>query len=87
MVSPCYFGIDTPSTNQLVGAVYTVEEIRKLIGADSLGYISIDGLLKTVEGSSCQFCTGCFNGQYPMEVPCHDKEDIKHRKQEDKNGD
>ncbi len=87
VVSPCYFGIDTPSTNQLVGAVYTVEEIRKLIGADSLGYISIDGLLKTVEGSSCQFCTGCFNGQYPMEVPCHDKEDIKRRKQEDKNGD
>ncbi|HHU62842.1 MAG TPA: amidophosphoribosyltransferase [Clostridiales bacterium] len=87
VVSPCYFGMDTPSTKQLIGAAYTVEEIEKLIGADSLGYISIESLLKTVEGSSCQFCTGCFDGRYPMEVSCLNKGDKKCKRREDKNGD
>ena len=65
---PCYFGIDTPSRNELIGASYTVDEINKIIGADSLGYLSMEGLLKTVEGSGCGFCTGCFNNCYPIEL-------------------
>lgn len=65
---PCFFGIDTPSRNELIGASYTVDEINKIIGADSLGYLSMEGLLKTVEGSGCGFCTGCFNNCYPIEV-------------------
>lgn len=65
---PCHFGIDTPSTKHLIGATYTVEEIKKIIGADSLGYLSTEGLLKTVEESGCGFCVGCFNNQYPMET-------------------
>lgn len=66
---PCYFGIDISSSSQLVAAKYTVEEIRKVIGADSLGYLSLDGLLKTPVGSRCGFCTACFDSSYPMEVP------------------
>lgn len=65
---PCFFGIDTPSHDQLIGASNSVENIRKLIGADSLSYLSIDDLLKTVEGAACNFCMGCFNGQYPENV-------------------
>lgn len=66
---PCYFGIDVSSDKQLVASRYTVEEIRKIIGADSLGYLSLEGLLKTPEGLKCGLCTACFNGTYPMEVP------------------
>ncbi|MCM8899995.1 amidophosphoribosyltransferase [Caldicoprobacter algeriensis] len=65
---PCYFGIDTPTKEHLIGAKYSVEEICRIIGADSLGYLSIEGLLKTVEGSGCDFCLGCFTGEYPMAV-------------------
>jgi amidophosphoribosyltransferase len=65
---PCFFGIDTPSHDQLIGAGNSVEEIRKLIGADSLSYLSNEDLLKTVEGAACNFCMGCFNGQYPDDV-------------------
>ena len=65
---PCFFGIDTPSHDQLIGAKNSVEEIRKLIGADSLHYLSIEDLLKSVEGAACNFCVGCFNGDYPEDV-------------------
>ncbi|WP_129595945.1 amidophosphoribosyltransferase [Anaerophilus nitritogenes] len=64
----CYFGIDTPTRKNLVGAVHSIEEIRKMIGADSLGYLSIEGLLN----STCiqnDLCSACFSGEYPMEVP------------------
>ncbi|MGI5849010.1 MAG: amidophosphoribosyltransferase [Christensenellales bacterium] len=66
--SPCFFGIDTPSHDQLIGAKNSVEDIRKLIGADSLHYLSIEDLLKTVEGAACNFCVGCFNGEYAENV-------------------
>ncbi len=65
---PCYFGIDTPNSSQLIGANHSTEEIRKIIGADSLEYLSLGDLMKTVEGSGCGFCTGCFEGKYPVEV-------------------
>lgn len=65
---PCYFGIDTSSYEQLIGANHSVEEIRRFIGADSLSYLSIEDLLKTVEGAACNFCAGCFNGRYPEDV-------------------
>lgn len=66
---PCHFGIDTPSRKQLVASEHEVEEIRELIGADSLGYLSLEGLLGTPVGARCGFCTACFDGDYPMEVP------------------
>lgn len=66
---PCYFGIDISSKSQLVASEHTVEEIRDMLGADSLGYLTVEGILKTPIGSKCGFCTACFRGDYPMEVP------------------
>lgn len=66
---PCYFGIDISSSKQLVASKYSIEEIRKMIGADSLGYLSLEGLLKTPVEARCSFCTACFNCEYPMDVP------------------
>lgn len=66
---PCYFGIDISSSKQLVASSHSLEEIRRMIGADSLGYLSLEGLLKTPKGAKCGFCTACFNADYPMEVP------------------
>ncbi|MGI6004967.1 MAG: amidophosphoribosyltransferase [Christensenellales bacterium] len=65
---PCYFGIDIAEPTELIGAGMDVEGIRQRIGADSLAYLTLGDLLKTVEGSGCGFCHGCFNGNYPMDV-------------------
>jgi amidophosphoribosyltransferase len=65
----CYFGIDTPSRKQLVGAVKSIDEICEMIGADSLAYLSIEGLVESIEISGDRLCTACFSGDYPMEVP------------------
>lgn len=64
---PCYFGIDFPSREELVAADRDVEQVRKFIGADSLGYLSLNGLLAAVEQPT-DFCTGCFTGKYPVIV-------------------
>jgi amidophosphoribosyltransferase len=64
----CYFGIDTPSAGELIGSNHSIEEIRRIIGADSLEYLDMPDLLKTVEGSGCGFCRGCFDGNYPVEI-------------------
>jgi amidophosphoribosyltransferase len=66
---PCYFGIDISSRKQLVASELSIGKIREMIGADSLGYLSLEGLLKTPLGAKCGFCTACFCGNYPMEVP------------------
>lgn len=65
---PCFFGIDTASHDELIGSTKTVEDIRRQIGADSLYYLTKEDLLKTVEGAGCNFCTGCFDGHYPMDI-------------------
>ncbi|HHW31882.1 MAG TPA: amidophosphoribosyltransferase [Clostridiaceae bacterium] len=65
---PCYYGIDISSSKQLVASNYSEEEIRKMIGADSIGYLSLEGLLKSPIGSKCGFCTACFNGDYPIDI-------------------
>ena len=65
---PCYFGIDTPYRNDLIGANASVEEIREEIGADSLGYLSMEGFLNSL-GVDKGFCLGCFNGIYPVSAP------------------
>ena len=69
---PCYFGTDVPAREQLIAYNRTVEEIRQIIGADSLGYLSIERLEQMAEG--LPICKGCFTGIYPMEPP---KEDIR----------
>lgn len=63
----CYYGIDTPERQRLIANTHNNEEIRKMIGADSLGFISEEGLLETLEGRECEFCTACFNGKYPVD--------------------
>lgn len=68
----CYFGIDTPDREQLVGAMMSITEIKDYIGADSLTYLSLEGL-KEACGGSRHFCRACFNGNYPMEVPMNEK--------------
>ena len=65
----CFYGIDTPERKNLVASTHSVEEICKLIEADSLGYISEEGLLTTMDGAKCNFCTACFNGNYPTTIP------------------
>lgn len=64
----CHFGIDTPRRKHLIGAKKSVEEIREILGADTLAYISLDGLNESVGGDTT-FCRACFDGDYPMEVP------------------
>lgn len=63
---PCYFGTDIPSNRQLLAASHSVEEIRQLIGADSLGYMRVEDLSSTVGG--LPLCTACFDGRYPMQI-------------------
>ena len=67
VLNPCYFGIDTATSEELIGHSRSVEEICRFIGADSLKFLSLPDLLKTVAGSGCQFCTGCFDGDYPID--------------------
>ena len=69
---PCYFGTDIPEREQLIAYNRSIEDIRKIIGADSLGYLGIERLEEMVGGLS--ICKGCFTGTYPMEPP---KEDIR----------
>ncbi len=64
---PCFYGIDTPSRRELIGAVKTPEEIREFLGADSIGYLSIEGL-KACEEDGTPFCDACFSGNYPVAV-------------------
>jgi amidophosphoribosyltransferase len=61
---PCHLGIDTPSKNELISSTHELEEIRQEIGADSLAFISLEGMLKAL--GSDKFCKGCFNGEYPV---------------------
>jgi len=65
---PCYFGIDTPYRKELIGANHSLEEIREIIGCDSLGYLSMEGMYKCFNTNQ-GYCVGCFNGIYPVATP------------------
>lgn len=65
----CYFGTDVTKRENLIAATHTVDEIRDIIGADSLGYLPIEAVDKIAAGSKCKFCKGCFTGEYPIEPP------------------
>jgi amidophosphoribosyltransferase len=64
---PCFFGIDFPTTEELIAGQKTVEEIREYVHADSLGYLSVDGLLSPFKNKG-DFCRACFTGEYPVNV-------------------
>ena len=67
-ISPCYFGTDIPDKDRLIACHHTVEEIRALTGADSLGYLSLEGLRQLAPDARCGFCDGCFTQRYPIPV-------------------
>lgn len=68
IVSPCHFGVDMASKGELLAAQKSIEEIREFIGADSLEYLTVDGLFKAIGKEANQCCAACFTGQYPIEV-------------------
>jgi amidophosphoribosyltransferase len=68
-VSPCFYGVDTPRRSELIAATHSLDEIRRYIGADSLGYLSLDGLLNAIGPRRQHYCTSCYTGQYPVAFP------------------
>ena len=72
-ISPCFYGVDTPQKSELIGANKTIEEIRQFIDADSIGYLSLEGLLTAVGPARRSYCTSCYTGQYPVAVPQNQK--------------
>lgn len=66
---PCYYGVDTPGRSQLIASQHTREEIREFIDADSLAYLSVEGMMRAVKGSEKEFCAACFDGNYPTALP------------------
>lgn len=63
---PCYYGIDTPTRRELIASSHSVDEIARYVTADSLGYLSLDGMLATVGGGEQTYCHACFSGQYAI---------------------
>jgi amidophosphoribosyltransferase len=64
-IGPCYYGVDTPERSQLIAAQSSIERIREFVGADTLGYLSLEGLRESVGGGRGAFCAACFDGKYP----------------------
>ncbi|HWZ85078.1 MAG TPA: amidophosphoribosyltransferase [Thermoanaerobaculia bacterium] len=73
-VNTCHYGIDTPTRDELIGANQTVEEIRRFIDADSLGYLSVEGMLDAFGRPQQATCTACFTGIYPVEIEEEERE-------------
>jgi amidophosphoribosyltransferase len=67
-ISPCYYGVDTPTREELIASANSPEEIRKYLGADSLGYLSMPGLKQAVNDTKGDFCTSCYTGVYPTDL-------------------
>jgi amidophosphoribosyltransferase len=66
---PCFYGIDMPTRQELIGADLSVQEIRAYVGADSLGYLSQEGMIEATGRPASEFCAACFDGEYPIPVP------------------
>ena len=67
-VGPCYYGVDTPRRAELIASSHTVDEIRRYVRADSLGYLSLQGMFRAVREES-SFCTSCYTNRYPVPFP------------------
>ncbi len=68
-VSPCFYGVDTPRRSELIAATHTLEEIRRYLNADSVAYLSLNGLAAAVNGGHAAYCTSCYTGKYPVAFP------------------
>jgi amidophosphoribosyltransferase len=66
---PCFYGIDTDSQDQLIAATKSVKEIQEQIGVDSLAYLTWEGMLEATEQDKESFCSACFTGDYPVQIP------------------
>jgi amidophosphoribosyltransferase len=69
ITGPCYYGIDTPTRSELIAASHSIDEIRRHLGVDSLGYLSLEGMLRAAGGDDREFCHACFSGDYPTPIP------------------
>jgi amidophosphoribosyltransferase len=72
-ISPCFYGVDTPRRAELIAATHSMEEIRKYIDADSVAYLSLDGMLGAVGPTRGSYCTSCYTAEYPVEFPRDEK--------------
>jgi amidophosphoribosyltransferase len=68
-ISPCFYGVDTPRKAELIAATHTLAEIREFLEADSVAYLSLEGLLSAVGTERNSYCTSCYTGNYPVEIP------------------
>jgi amidophosphoribosyltransferase len=68
-ISPCFYGVDTPRRSELIAATHTLEEIRKYLDADSIAYLSLEGMTGVVKGGRSSYCTSCYTGVYPVAFP------------------
>src|SRR3954449_2043567 len=68
-ISPCFYGVDTPRKSELIAATHTLEEIRDFLEADTLGYLSLEGLLRAVGERRAHYCSSCYTGVYPVAFP------------------
>jgi len=66
VIAPCFYGIDTPTKKELIGSKFSIEQIRRYITADSLGYLSLEGMLETAPDASQNYCDACFTDNYPI---------------------
>ena len=75
--APCFYGIDTPKKEELIASSHSVEEIARHLQADSLGYLSHQGLMDSVGPQPHRFCSACFTGNYPIVIPEEGREQMK----------
>jgi amidophosphoribosyltransferase len=68
-ISPCFYGVDTPRRSELIAATHTLDEIRKYLDAETLSYLSLEGMLDSVGQGRQSYCTSCYTGQYPVAFP------------------
>jgi amidophosphoribosyltransferase len=85
-VSPCFYGVDTPRRSELIAATHTLDEIRRYLGADTLGYLSLGGLLEAVTPDGGRYCTSCYTGQYPVAFPRDERKYLQLTLKLDRNG-
>jgi amidophosphoribosyltransferase len=72
-ISPCFYGVDTPRRSELIAATHTIDQIRDYLDADSVAYLSHDGLMSAVGGRRAQYCSSCYTGVYPVAFPRDEK--------------
>jgi amidophosphoribosyltransferase len=68
-ISPCFYGVDTPRKSDLIASTHSLDEIREFLEADSIGYLSLEGLLSAVNSERRSYCTSCYTGNYPVPIP------------------